>query len=171
MLEKLKRRALRKHTERFLKNRDTSQVNDKLITLGVLVDESLYSDFDHLYDFTKVLGLHPKDIRVFSFLEVKKRLPSIRQNQINNKDFNWKGEIQNQNALEFLDTKFDVLLALYDKPHVYLDMMVSKSKAKFKVGFQELDMRLFDLILNVKPSEIKLVESEMKKYIILLNKK
>jgi len=170
MLEKLKQRSLRKLIERNLKGRDTSQINSKLVTLGFLVDEALLTDFDRLLDFSKILSLKPKDVKVFSFLEVKKKLPSFRQNQINNKDFNWKGEIHNQNALEFLDTNFDVLVGLYEGEHAFLDLMVSKSKSRFKVGFENSDPRLFDLLLGINPTNLGLLESELKKYITILNK-
>ena len=114
MLEKLRRRAIKKKTEHTLKTRDKSQINSKLITLGFMVDEVLLNDFDRLFDFHSALELHPKDVKVFSFLEVKKKLPSIRQNQVNNKDFTWRGELHNPSANEFLDTPFDVLVGLYD---------------------------------------------------------
>lgn len=171
MLEKLRQRAIKKHTERILKARDTSQINSKLITLGFLVDENVLADFDRLYDFNKSLGLHPKDVKVFSFLEVKKKLPSIRQNQLNNKDFTWRGELQNQNAIEFLDTPFDVLLGMYDGKNLFMDYLMARSEAHFKVGFEGADPGLFDLILKIDPSDLSMVESELKKYITILNKK
>lgn len=171
MLEKLRQRAIKKQTERILKTRDTSQINSKLITLGFMVDEVLMTDFDRLYDYHKKLELHPKDVKVFSFLEVKRKLPSIRQNQLNNKDFTWRGELQNTSAIEFLDTPFDILIGMYEGKNLFLDYLVARSKAHFKVGFQGSDERLFDLILNVEPSDLSLVESELKKYVGILNKK
>ncbi|MEZ4874564.1 MAG: hypothetical protein R2793_03715 [Flavobacteriaceae bacterium] len=170
MFEKLKKKGLRKHTLKHLENRDTSGVNSKMKTLAFLVDEMLFQDFDQLYELHKVFGLQPKDVKVFSFLEVKKKLPSLRQNQINNKDFNWKGEISNQNALEFLDRDYDVLVGFYQGTHEFLDLMVSQSKAKFKVGFKEADARLYDLIIAVPTSDFPTFVSELKKYATLLNK-
>lgn len=171
MLEKLRQRAIRNQTEKTLRSRDTSEINSKLVTLGFMVDENLMSDFDRLYDFQKSLELRPKDVKVFSFLEVKKKLPSIRQNQLNNKDFTWRGELQNQNAIEFLDTPFDVLIGMYQGKNLFMDYLVAKSKARFKVGFTSADPRLFDLILGIPPDNIRLVESELKKYITILKKK
>lgn len=171
MLEKLRQRAIKKHTERTLKTRDTSEINSKLVTLGFLVDENLMSDFDRLYDFNRTLELRPKDVKVFSFLEVKKKLPSIRQNQLNNKDFTWRGELQNQSAIEFLDTPFDVLMGMYQGKNLFMDYLVARSKARFKAGFEGADPRLYDLILGVDPTNLRLVESELKKYITILKKK
>ncbi|NND64089.1 MAG: hypothetical protein HKN48_12935 [Flavobacteriaceae bacterium] len=170
MFEKLKRRSLQKHVERNLKGRDTSQINARLHTLGFLVDEMKYPDLEQFDDFWSILNLQPKDVKVFSFLETKKKLPSLRQNQVHNKDFNWKGEMHNQNAQEFLDREFDVLVGFYDGKHEFLDLMVSRSKAKFKVGFQNSDARLYDLLIAVKPSEFDIFGKELKKYLTILNK-
>ena len=170
MFESLKKKALQKHTEKRLKERDTSGLNSKMKTLAFLVDEMIFQDFEKLYDTYKMFNLQPKNVKVFSFLEVKKKLPTLRQNQINNKDFNWKGEINNQNATEFLNQDFDVLVGYYQGKHPFLDLMVSQSKAKFKVGFTHTDDRLFDLIISTSVADLPIFTSELKKYLTLLNK-
>lgn len=170
IFEKLKRKSLKRHTDRNIKERDLSQLNSKLRTLGFLVDESVVPDFERLYDSFKTFGLMPKNVQVFTYIEVKKKLPSLRQNQIDNKDFNWKGEINNQNALEFLETPFDMLVTLYRGSHELLDLLVSKSKAKFKVGSENSDPRLFDLLIRVPAHDLRAFEEELKKYVTILNK-
>jgi hypothetical protein len=110
MLEKLKKRSIKKRIERYVALRDTSGRNTSLQTLGVLVDEGLIPDLYLFEDLPASLGVHPNKFRLFSFLEVKKKLPSIRQNQINNKDFSFKGQVKNNNALEFVEFPFDVLI-------------------------------------------------------------
>lgn len=157
-------------TEKQLAVRDVSNVNAPAKTLGFLVDERLLQDLDRLYDFSKDLGLLPKDVKVFSFIEVKKKLPSLLQNQVQCKDFNWKGELHNQNAQEFLDKDFDVLVGYYKGSNEFMDLMISRSNAKFKVGFSGADERLFDLLIAVAPEKLDLFKSELKKYLIILNK-
>lgn len=170
MFERLKRRSLKKVTERNLAHRDLSQLNSTLKTLGFIVDEKLIQDFEPLYDFYVEFKLLPKDVKVFTFIEVKKKLPSLLQNQVQSKDFNWKGEMHNQNASEFLDKDFDVLVGYYEGKHEFLDAMISQSNAKFKVGFAGGDKRLFDLLISVKPNEIGTFKLELKKYLAILKK-
>lgn len=170
MFDKLKRRSLRKRTERNLANRDMSQVNAPMKTLGFLVDEMLFQDLDKLYDFSQELSLIPKDVKVFSFIEVKKKLPSLQQNQVQCKDFNWKGEMHNQNASEFLEREFDVLVGYYEGKHEFMDALISQSKAKFKVGLANADKRLFDLLIAVKPEDTEAFKAELKKYLVILGK-
>ena len=101
MFEKLKRKYLKNQTDENLKNRDLTLRNSSLKTLGFLVDDNIILDLETFYSFSKDLQLHRKDVKVYSFIEVKKKLPTLVQNQINNKDFTWRGDINNQNAKEF----------------------------------------------------------------------
>jgi len=170
MFEKLKHRSILKKTKRNLENRDLSGLNNKLKTIGFLVDESQFQDFDKLYAFYKPFGLQPKDVKVFSFIRFKKSLPTLRQNQLHHKEINWKGHITNSNATEFLDSEFTVLVALYNGRNTFLDLMVSESKAHFKVGFHKSDPKLYDLLLGIDPNDVELLEKELLKYTKVLNK-
>lgn len=170
MLKKVKHNSLKKHTEKNLSERDVSQRNAPLKYLGFLVDEAFFDDFEMLYEFGKELGLQRKDVKVFTFVETRRKIPSLRQNQITNKEFTWRGEIHNQNAREFLDLSFDVLIGFYNDQHEYLSAMVAQSKAKFKIGFNGADERMFDLLLAVDPKNHDAFKSEVRKYLQIFKK-
>lgn len=170
IFKKLKKNSLKKEVDTHLKKRDTSSIDAKVKTIGFLVDEAHDQDFEKFYDIFKDFSLQPKDIKLFSFVESKKKLPSLRQNQVQNKDFDWKGSLHNQNAQEFLDKEFDVLVGYYPKQHEILDVLVAASKAKFKVGFHGADQRLYDLLLNVPFKDFNLFKSELKKYLQVFGK-
>ncbi|MBT0608593.1 hypothetical protein KIV10_10390 [Aequorivita echinoideorum] len=153
-----------------MQKRDISQRNEPLVYLGFLVDENLQKNLQPFYEFSKELGLKEKDVKIFTFIETKRRIPTLRNNQISNKEFTLRGEIDNQNASEFLDFPFDVLVGLYKGKHTFLDAMVSKSKAKFKIGFKDADARLYDLLINVQPSNLEITKNEIEKYLKILNK-
>ena len=170
MLKKIQQRFLRKLTDKNLENRDTSNLNESVKTIGFLVDEELFNDFEKLYAISEKMGLQRKDVKIFTFMQVKKKTPSLRQNQINNKHFTWKGEIHNQSANEFLEMQLDVLVGYYNSKNDYLDVMMSSSKAKFKVGFSETDKRLSDLLISVDPLQGNQFGQELIKYLKVLNK-
>ncbi|MAZ72608.1 MAG: hypothetical protein CMC70_05630 [Flavobacteriaceae bacterium] len=170
ILNKLKQKNLKRNLEKSLETRDTSGINASVVTIGFLVNEADFQDFESLYDVFRDFNLQPKDVKVFSFIESKKKLPSLRQNQVQNKDFDWKGNLHNQNAQEFLDKEFDVLIGLYTGKHQLLDVLVATSKAKFKVGFHGTDKRLYDLLLDVPFKDFDLFKSELKKYLQVLGK-
>lgn len=170
MFKNLKLKKIKKQTDKNLIKRDLSQVNAPLKTLGFLIDENTFQDLENLYEYSTLLGLQRKDVKVFSFVEFKKKAPSLRYDQISNKDFSWDGIISNKNAREFLDRPFDVLVAYYSGTHEFLDLMVSESKAKFKVGGVGVDDRLFDLLIAVDINETEAFKAELKKYLTVLNK-
>jgi hypothetical protein len=170
MLKKVKQHSLKKHIENNLSKRDISQRNAPLKYLGFLVDEAFFNDFEMLYEFGSELGLQRKDLKIFTFVETRKKLPSLRQDQITNKEFTWRGEISNQNAQEFLDFPFDVLIGYYKGKHEFLSAMVAQSKAKFKIGFHGADDRLYDLLLNVDIQKPELFKGEVKKYLQIFKK-
>ena len=170
MFKKLKQISIKKITDKNLINRDLSQINARLKTLGFLVDEEVFQDFEALYEYATPLGIQRKDVKVFSFVEYKKKAPSLRQDQISDKDFSWGGVINNLNAQEFLSKPFDVLIGYYEGSHEFLDMMVSESKAKFKIGGLAADDRLFDLLIAVKIDQTDTFKNETKKYLTVLNK-
>lgn len=170
MLKKIKRQSLKKHTERNLTERDISQRNAPLTHLGFLLDEAFFDDFEMLYEFGKEVGLQRKDVKIFTFVETRRKIPSLRQNQITNREFSWNGEIHNQNAKEFLEFPFDVLIGLYPGKHEFLGAMVAQSKAKFKIGFEGTDERLYDLLLNVDVKKATLFKNEVKKYLQIFGK-
>ena len=170
MFKKLKRKSIQKLTDKNLNNRDLSEVNAAAKSIGFLVDEVSFQDFDKLNAYSKFLGFQPKDVKVFSFIEFKKKAPSLRQNQISDKDFSWGGTINNLNAKEFLNSSFDVLVGYYNGTNEFLDLMVSESNAKFKVGVAGADNRLFDLLIDVDIYKIEAFKAELKKYLTVLNK-
>ncbi len=170
MLKKVKHISLKKHTEKKLTERDITQRNSPLKYLGFLIDENVFNDFEMLFDFGKELGLLQKDIKLFTFVETRRKIPSLRQNQITNKEFTWRGEIHSQNAQEFLDFPFDVLIGYFKEKHEFLSAMVAQSAAKFKIGFTGVDERLFDLLLTVDLHNPSSFKSEVKKYLKILNK-
>lgn len=170
MLKRIKQNSLKKHIDKSLATRDFSNRNEPLQHLGFLVDEAFFSDFEKLYAFGNEFGLKPKDVKIFTFVETRRKLPTLRQNQITNKEFSWKGDIQNQNAREFLDFPFDVLIGFYKGKHEYLSLMVAESKARFKIGFHGADERLYDLLLSVNLNTPDLFKAEVQKYLRILKK-
>ncbi len=170
MLKRIKHCSLKKHIDKNLLQRDVSQRNAPLKYLGFLVDEGFFDNFELLYEFGRELGLQRKDVKIFTFVEIRRKIPSLRQNQISNKEFSWRGEIQNQNAQEFLNLPFDVLIGFYQGAHEYMEAMISHSRAKFKIGFEGADERLFDLLLATNPSDFKVTMCEIEKYLKVLNK-
>ena len=170
MFKRIQKIFIRKNITKNLKKRTMFGINDSLKTIGFLVNEEDHIDFEIFFDISNALGVQQKDTKIFSFTDIKTKTPTLIQNKIFSNHFNWRGEINNNNALDFLNINLDVLVSYYNTKNNYLNLMTSKSKAKFKVGFNGVDNRLFDLIINVDPQITLDVKSELLKYFKVLNK-
>jgi len=170
MLNKIKQNSLQKQIAKNVALRDMSQINAKVKTIGFLVDEALYPSIDVFYSLAKKLNLLVKDVSVLSFVEPKKKASVLKNNQVCSKNFNWNGTIKNDDAIHFLNKKIDLLVGGYSKDNAYMNLMIAKSKAKFKVGFTALDECLFDLLIAVPNTDLEAFIKELKKYLVILNK-
>lgn len=170
MFKRIQKIFLLKNTKNYLENRTMCNINDSLKTIGFLVNEEVNIDFEKFFEVSRTLGVHQKDVKIFSFLDFKTKTPTLIQNRIYSNHFNWRGQINNCNALDFLTINLDVLVGYYKSKNEYLNLMVAKSNAKFKVGFTGVDDRLFDLIINIDLQNTDEVKNELKKYFKVLNK-
>lgn len=170
MLERLKRISLRRNMEKHLEQRDISHRNGSLKHLAFLIEENFQDSFELFYEFGNRLGLQQENIKVFTFIRTKERIPNLSDSQISSKDFSLMGEIQNQNALNFLEYPFDAMIGYYAGKQSFLEAMIAKSKANFKIGFAGTDSRLYDLLLSIDPSNFELASKEIEKYLKVLKK-
>lgn len=170
MLGRVKYNLIRKLIDKKLLERDVSTKNSSLKKLGFLVDENFYKDVNTLIDFGESLGLKRENIHIFSFRKTPRKLSDLRKDQITNKEFNLRGEITDQNAIDFLNIPFEVMIGFYQGGNNFLDLMIASSKSQFKIGFQDGDSRLYDLILKLDLEDLELFKTEITKYLRVFKK-
>lgn len=153
-----------------LEKRDLSQRNSRLSRLGFLVHESYFDDLEVLYALGQELGLQRENVEILTFSESRKKVEDSTKKQITKNDFSWRGEILAKDAEDFLNVPFDVIIGIYEKKHGFLDVLVSKSSAKFKMGFYGADPRLYDLLLDINPKNIEALKVTTKTYLKIFNK-
>ncbi|MFT4642771.1 MAG: hypothetical protein ACI89R_000612 [Candidatus Azotimanducaceae bacterium] len=91
------------------------------------------------------------------------------ESQFSGDDFGWFGKIKSKKIEKLVKKESDVLLN-YAIGNLYIDYLASISKAKFKVAYSNNDKRLYDLMINVKEPNTAIFNSELKKYLNILNK-
>lgn len=170
MWKKIKQRSLQKQTERSLLARDVTQRNSPMRSLGFLVDSVYVEDREKLQLFARELGLSEKNVKIMSFASAAKNGSLIGQNQVTESDFSIRGQLNNADAREFIDFPFDVLVGYFHGKNKYLNSLISRSAAKFKIGFYESDVRLFDLVLGTSLEDFANSKKEMEKYLRILKK-
>ena len=84
------------------------------------------------------------------------------------KDISWTGSIKNENLMEFLDKRFDVIVSFTASENKLAAFAVSVAGAGLKVGRENNSEIDFDLVISTKPEEPALFTAELEKYLKIL---
>ncbi|GGG42955.1 DUF6913 domain-containing protein [Bizionia arctica] len=170
ILKGLKEKSIKKNLTTILNNRETHFNNNKIESLGVILNAEETTDFEAIETFAKTLNLSPNKLKIIAFTELTKEITCTWENCFNPKDFTWNGKINNLELKSFLDTKFDLLISYYANDVSELKYLTSASNAHFKVGIFQKDSRLNDLIIKTDFNNLEAFKVELKKYLTVLNK-
>ena len=118
-------------------------------------------------EIKKTLGL--ENVKILTFLDYDKKNHTINS-YFTEKDIDWNGAIQKADFRDFLNEPFDLLIGYFDTKNIFLELAVLKSKATFKVGFSDVNQRLYDMEIAEIPSKIDNFLIELKKYLVILKK-
>lgn len=159
--------------KRKLKNSLSVSGNDfsghKIKTIGIVVDETYFSEKETLVNKIIAQGIQAEDVKLLLYHDKNKKrdtnFPSFSF-----KNVNWSGEINNKEAKDFKKLNFDLLISYYDVEKVPLLLVTQKSKAKFKVGFSNIDKRINHLMIDTTAENTTLFVDELFKYLKILNK-
>ena len=170
ILKGLKEKSIKKNLNLILKTRVVDSSNNKIETLGILLNADETNDFETLKTIAETLNVRPNKLKIIAFTTSRKEVTYSWNVCFNQKDFNWKGKINNVELQSFLDTKFDILISYYSEDVLELKYLTAASNAKFKVGIFQNDKRINDLIIKTDFKNIKAFKTELLKYVTVLNK-
>ena len=122
-----------------------------------------------LDNLTRGLKISESNIEIVIF---QQKIP--KENELSylysSKDFGWYGKVNSEAIKNILTKKYDLLINYSKVDNLYSNLLILQCKAGFKVGFASLDNRLYDMLIDCKPTEISLFNKELKKYLEILNK-
>ncbi len=170
ILKAFKAKSNQNYINRLLSARKAVVDSRKIKSIGVILNLKEFSDFESLRAFFKSLGIKPNKTKIIAFVEDEKDINFHWETYFTAKDFGWKGKINNMDLITFVETEFDALISFYKSQDLELNLITAQSNANFKIGLSNNDQRLYDLIIEVKPSEFSLFKDELKKYLTVLNK-
>ena len=170
ILKGLKEKSIKKNLNLILKSRSSSTSNDKIESLGIILNAEETNDFETLKTLAATLNVRPNKLKIIAFTSSKKEEIYSWNVCFNPKDFSWNGKIKNTELQSFLDTKFDLLISYYSEDVLELKYLTAASKANFKVSIFQKDKRFNDLIIKTKFKNIKAFKVELFKYLVVLNK-
>ncbi len=159
---------------KFLKEqrKNPIQVIDRkhgITSIGCIVDMDQFGNTDLFYQFQEDFALRPNSVKIIGYKNYYDKNSPYSTPVFSDKDLGWNGNIQNSYALEFLSREYDLLVNYYQQDNLLMQLMSIKTKARFRVGFREIDSYFNDLILDIPLKDFKLFKQELKKYLGVLN--
>ncbi|PIA82116.1 hypothetical protein BFR04_12510 [Gaetbulibacter sp. 4G1] len=170
ILKGFKEKSNKKHLNKLLSQREVNVVDNKVESLGVILNIDEVDDFELFRALADDINVRPNRLKIIAFSTNKKDNLSTWDECFNPKDFGWNGSIKNIELQSFLNTSFDALISYYTKDELELKLLTATSKAKFKIGILQTDARLNDLIIKTSLNEFDVFKKELNKYLAILNK-
>jgi len=166
----LKRNALKKSIESCIeKRKPQSRQVSSIKSLAVLIDASQSVNILSVVKLANELGVKSDDLTVMGYKEDQKEISDDKDAAYyNDKSFGVNGSIKSTSLNKFINKDYDVLINFYSDDKLGLNYVAAASKAKFKVGFVEVDNRINDLIIGAANNNTNLFISELKKYLKIL---
>ena len=169
-LKAFKEKSNKKIINSLLNSRVIFVDESKVEHLGVLLHVNEFNDFEVFRKLAEELYIMLNKLKIVAYASDEKKLTNFWEVCFTEKDFGWKGTINNVELKTFIDTQFDALISYYEDEYLELKLITAMSKARFKVGVLQSDERLNDLIIKTKINEFGLFKKELKKYLNIFNK-
>lgn len=161
---------LKKIVNKRLLNYSLQSSEEKIKTIGVVVDEKYFLEKERLIAEIEKNGFEKETITVLVFKDKVRSKEMIKEPFYSYKDISISGKVSKQEVIDFIDTPFDLLISYYDEARPSLLMISKKSNAKFKVGFTAIDKRINHFMIAEQLENYNGFVSELFKYLKILNK-
>lgn len=161
---------LKKNVTKRLANQNSFASNDKVLTVGILIDETYFNETSQLVERIISLGIQENNISILVYKDKIKKKEEINEPFLSLKNISISGDIDKKEVNDFIDTPFDLLVNYYDVNKSALLLLSTKSKAKFKVGFDTVDKRANHFIIKTLIEDYNEFVLELFKYLKILNK-
>ncbi|WP_298541041.1 hypothetical protein [uncultured Aquimarina sp.] len=170
ILKGLKKNALKKSIESHIKKRKSlAKEVSGIKSLAVLIDASQSVNVLSVVKLANELGVKSERLKVMGYKEDQKEISDDKDAAYyNDRSFGVNGSVKSNSLNDFINNDYDVLINFYSESKLELDYVAAASKAKFKVGFAEIDNRINDLVIGAANQNINLFISELKKYLKIL---
>ena len=131
-LNRFKKKTNQNYISKILKSRNVSVNDNKIESVGVILNLDEFNEHDNIRLFLKNLGIMENRIKFMAFITDEKLAPNSWDSYFNPKDFGWNGKIKSVELQEFVNTKFDALISYYKDDNLELNFVTASSKANFK---------------------------------------
>jgi len=116
-----------------------------------------------------LLNISEKDVEIIIFNKIVDKSNS-NKNIFTPEDFGWYGKLKSDTLKSILTKKYDLLINYSKVENLYNNLLILQSKSAFNIGYAHLNKSFYDLLIDCNPSNYKLFNIEIKKYLKILNK-
>ncbi|NHN24591.1 hypothetical protein FIA58_002785 [Flavobacterium jejuense] len=149
----------------------TEASNDKIKTIGIIIDSTYFFDAEKLLTEIKSKKNDFNEIKVLFFNDKVGHKDSLSQLSFSLRDISLFGKIKVVEVQDFIAYPFDLLVNFYNEDKPALSYVSLFSKSKFKVGFTDMNICIGNhLLIKSNVKEYKNFVSELFKYLKILNK-
>jgi hypothetical protein len=169
----IKSKLIIKKTEKLLKKTSKKgflNVSSVVNSVGIIVNEGSEFNFQSLKHLQKDIASGSNNFHVLTCKNKSDNYNEFRGVFFYEKDFSWNGTLKSKEINAFLNNDFDMLLDYTKANTIYKKYLVAKSKAKFKVGYANVDKRLYDFMIDIESENISQFNIELIKYLKILKK-
>jgi len=164
----------KKTAVKFIKNKQNILPKEKkteskrIKKVGVLAEVSLFQTYDFRKRLSSQLGIQEEDMMVLLFD------PSGKENSLNyskicsEKSFGLYGSVKAPALVNFLEKKFDLLINYCEADQVYDQVIMVRSLAGLKVGYDHPNNFFNDISIKIKGNQLDTFNAELVKYLELL---
>ena len=169
MISKLKQKSIQKaYSKLIVKKVIKKPTNNKVKRVAVLLDNETLINVV-ISNLTSKLPFKKEQITVYTFREYSKKQEESSEFFSDN-DFGFKASLKSDNLKNFVKNDFDLLINYTKSANLFTNMVTLLSQAELKVGFAEIDDRLFDIVVSDATFNEAVLNQEIKKYLTILNK-
>ena len=169
ILKGLKEKSNKNYIDNCIKNRVMISNDNKIKTVGFIVDDSEFLDLHWIDQLQDVLEVKKVNFEILALTDPKSKTEKPYQKSFSRKDLGWKGHVKTEILKSFLDKKNDLLISYYTSDKHPLIFATATSQAKFKVGLVE-ETNTNDLVIKTNINDTSTFEKELVKYLRILNK-
>ncbi|WP_395044381.1 DUF6913 domain-containing protein [Flavobacterium sp.] len=169
-LNKIKDFWTKKIVKKRLSNVKHLTSNNSIKKIGIIIDESYFNNIEALINELINNKIQAQDIQLLAFREKIKKSESFDYSVFSYKDLSWIATFNKPEVNVFINQNFDLLISYYDLEKAPLLLVTSLSKARFKVGFSNIDKRLNQFMIDTNAENYIIFIEELFKYLKILNK-
>ncbi|ESU19291.1 hypothetical protein FCR2A7T_27170 [Flavobacterium cauense R2A-7] len=169
-LKLLKDFSIKKLVKKSLVNYKPVVTEDKIQTVGLLIDESYFTQKEALISEITKNGIDRNALEILIYRDKIKKKDTFENPFFSRDSISFGAEFQKQDITDFINKPFDMLISYYDVEKPPLVLVTLQSKAKFKVGFSTVEKRLNAFMITTVAEKHSEFVTELFKYLKILKK-